>query len=77
MKQSRLGVEFEKIPRNLFADILGMIAELRPPSQPLGISGAALRELMDGLPPLDEDFASEVELERARLGTETGAWPES
>jgi antitoxin (DNA-binding transcriptional repressor) of toxin-antitoxin stability system len=53
------------------------IAELRRPSQPIGISGAALRELMDGLPPLDEVFASEVELERARLGTETGAWPES
>jgi antitoxin (DNA-binding transcriptional repressor) of toxin-antitoxin stability system len=53
------------------------IAELRPPSQPVGISGTALRELMDGLPPLDEDFASEVELERARLGAESGAWPES
>jgi antitoxin (DNA-binding transcriptional repressor) of toxin-antitoxin stability system len=53
------------------------IAELRPPSQPVGISGAALRELMDGLPPLDEDFAREVEAERARLGPETGAWPES
>lgn len=53
------------------------IAEMRPPSQPVGVSGAALRELMDGLPPLDENFASEVELERARLGTETGAWPES
>lgn len=53
------------------------IAELRRPSQPVGISGAALRELMDGLPPLDEGFASEVELERVRLGTETGVWPES
>ena len=53
------------------------IAEMRRPSQPVGVSGAALRELMDGLPPLDEGFASEVELERARLGTEAGAWPES
>lgn len=53
------------------------IAELRPPSQPNGISGAALRELMEGLPPLDEDFAREVQLERARLGAETGVWPES
>lgn len=53
------------------------IAELRRPSQPIGISGAALRELMDGLPPLDDGFADEVEVERARLGSETGAWPES
>ncbi|HTD57402.1 MAG TPA: type II toxin-antitoxin system prevent-host-death family antitoxin [Solirubrobacteraceae bacterium] len=53
------------------------IAEMRRPSQPVGISGTALRELMDSLPPLDEGFASEVEMERARLGIETGAWPES
>lgn len=53
------------------------IAELRRPARPVGLSGAALRELMDGLPPLDEDFASEVEQERARLGTEAGVWPAS
>jgi antitoxin (DNA-binding transcriptional repressor) of toxin-antitoxin stability system len=53
------------------------IAELRRPSQPVGISGAVLRELMDGLPPLDENFASDLQQERARLGTETGVWPES
>lgn len=53
------------------------IAELRRPSQPIGISGTALRELMDGLPPLDEDFAREIETERARFSPETGAWPES
>jgi antitoxin (DNA-binding transcriptional repressor) of toxin-antitoxin stability system len=52
------------------------IAELRP-SQPVGISGAALRALIDGLPPLDADFAREVERERKLLGAETGAWPES
>lgn len=53
------------------------IAELRRPSQPAGLSGVALRELMDSLPTLDDDFASEVERERTRLGAETGAWPES
>ena len=53
------------------------IAELRRPSQPVGVSGAALRELMNGLPPLDADFAREVERERGLLGVETGAWPES
>jgi antitoxin (DNA-binding transcriptional repressor) of toxin-antitoxin stability system len=53
------------------------IAELRRPSQPVGVSGAALRELIDGLPPLDADFAREVERERELLGAETGEWPES
>jgi antitoxin (DNA-binding transcriptional repressor) of toxin-antitoxin stability system len=53
------------------------IGELRRPSQPVGISGAALRELMDGLPPLDENFAREVQAERERFGPESGAWPES
>lgn len=53
------------------------IAELRRPAQPVGISGAALRELMESLPPLDADFAHEVEHARASLGSETGAWPES
>jgi antitoxin (DNA-binding transcriptional repressor) of toxin-antitoxin stability system len=53
------------------------IAELRRPSQPIGISGGALKELIDGLPPLDADFAREVERERKLLGAETGEWPES
>jgi antitoxin (DNA-binding transcriptional repressor) of toxin-antitoxin stability system len=53
------------------------VAELRRPSEPLGISGAALRELVDSLPPLDADFASEIEHERELLGAETGEWPES
>lgn len=53
------------------------VAELRRPSRPKGISGAALKELIDGLPTLDAEFARDVERERARLGTEPGAWPES
>ena len=53
------------------------IAELRPPSRPTGISGAALRELIGGLPPVDADLAREVERERERLGAEPGAWPGS
>jgi len=53
------------------------VAELRRASRPVGISGATLRELLDGLPALDEDFASEVEAERERLGAEAGSWPES
>jgi antitoxin (DNA-binding transcriptional repressor) of toxin-antitoxin stability system len=53
------------------------IAELRRPSQPVGISGAALRELIDSLPPFDADFAREVERERKLFSAETGEWPES
>jgi antitoxin (DNA-binding transcriptional repressor) of toxin-antitoxin stability system len=53
------------------------VAELRRASRPTGISGAALRELLSGLPPLDAQFARDVERERERLGTETGVWPES
>jgi hypothetical protein len=36
-----------------------------------------LRELTDGLPPMDAEFAREVERERERLATETGRWPGS
>jgi prevent-host-death family protein len=53
------------------------VAELRPASEPGGITGRALRELMDSLPPIDADFAPEVERERAQLGFEAGAWPQS
>jgi len=53
------------------------VAELRPPSRPIGISGVALRELIDGLPALDAQFAHEVTRERERLGTEPGKWPAS
>jgi antitoxin (DNA-binding transcriptional repressor) of toxin-antitoxin stability system len=53
------------------------IAELRQPVRPIGISGAALRALVESLPPLDGDFADEVEAERAGLGHEAGSWPQS
>lgn len=53
------------------------IAELRRPSEPVGISGRALRDLLTGLPPLDADFARAVERERELLGVEVGEWPES
>jgi antitoxin (DNA-binding transcriptional repressor) of toxin-antitoxin stability system len=53
------------------------IAELRRPVRPIGISGAGLRTLVESLPRLDEDFAGEVEVERAGLGHEAGAWPQS
>ncbi len=53
------------------------VAELRPPSEPVGISGAGLRDLLVGLPPLDPDFAEEARRERELLGVETGKWPAS
>lgn len=53
------------------------VAELRRPSEPVGISGAALKDLLAGLPPLDSDFADEVRREREQLGVETGEWPAS
>lgn len=53
------------------------VAELRRPSQLVGISGAALKELLDSLPPVDSEFAEEVERERERLGSEAGEWPAS
>jgi antitoxin (DNA-binding transcriptional repressor) of toxin-antitoxin stability system len=53
------------------------IAELRAPSRPVGISGLALRGLLDELPAFDSQFAREAERERKRLGTEPGKWPAS
>ena len=44
------------------------IAELRRPSRPRGLSGAAFKALMERLPALDEDFAREVEEAREALG---------
>jgi antitoxin (DNA-binding transcriptional repressor) of toxin-antitoxin stability system len=51
------------------------IAELRRPSRPRGISAAAFRTLIESLPPLDEDFARDVEDARRGLGPPVGAWP--
>lgn len=53
------------------------VAELRRPSGPVGISGAALKDLLAGLPPLDADFADEVRRDREQWGVETGKWPAS
>jgi antitoxin (DNA-binding transcriptional repressor) of toxin-antitoxin stability system len=51
------------------------IAELRPPSRPRGISGAAFKELMESLPPVDEDFARDVMDARKRIGPPVSKWP--
>lgn len=53
------------------------IAELRRPSRPRGLSGAAFKELMERLPALDEDFARDVEEARKALGPPVNKWPSS
>ena len=51
------------------------IAEMRRPSRPTGLTSAALMELLDSLPTVDEDFASDIEESRASVGSPTGKWP--
>jgi antitoxin (DNA-binding transcriptional repressor) of toxin-antitoxin stability system len=51
------------------------IAELRRPSRPRGLKGAEWDALMARLPPVDEDFARDVEDARRRLGPPMSKWP--
>ena len=51
------------------------IAELRRPSGPRGISGAAFKALVESLPQLDEDFARDVQAARRALGPPKSKWP--
>jgi len=51
------------------------IAELRPPGSRPTITAAQWRELVATLPPVDEDFARDIEQSRAALGPPTSAWP--
>jgi antitoxin (DNA-binding transcriptional repressor) of toxin-antitoxin stability system len=51
------------------------IAELRPASSRPTIAATQWRELMAALPPVDEDFARDVEKGRAVFGPPTSPWP--
>jgi prevent-host-death family protein len=51
------------------------LMRLVPPSSSSGLSVARLRELLAGLPAVDEDFAGDVEAARKSLGAPRGAWP--
>jgi antitoxin (DNA-binding transcriptional repressor) of toxin-antitoxin stability system len=51
------------------------VAELRRPSRPRGITGREFKKLMASLPPVDEDFARDVENARKKLGPPKPAWP--
>jgi antitoxin (DNA-binding transcriptional repressor) of toxin-antitoxin stability system len=53
------------------------VAELRRPSRPRGITGTELGELLASLPPVDEDFARDVQEARRKLGSPESAWPSS
>jgi antitoxin (DNA-binding transcriptional repressor) of toxin-antitoxin stability system len=53
------------------------IAELHPPSRPRGISGRALKDLLGSLPPVDEDFAGDVEAARGEIWSTADNWPAS
>jgi antitoxin (DNA-binding transcriptional repressor) of toxin-antitoxin stability system len=51
------------------------IAELRPAGARHTVTAAQWRELMSTLPPVDDDFAHDVEESRAAFGPPTSAWP--
>ena len=53
------------------------VAELRPPKKARGISGSAWQRFVEGLPPIDEEFARDVELARESLGPPVSKWPAS
>jgi len=53
------------------------VAELRAPSRPRGISGTALRELLAGLPPVDADFARDVQDAQREIWPAADEWPAS
>ncbi len=53
------------------------IAELRRPSRQRGITGDEWDATIALLPPVDKDFARDVQEARRRLGPPVNRWPES
>jgi prevent-host-death family protein len=51
------------------------IAELRPARSRPTITAAQWRELVESAPPIDDDFARDVEAGRAAFGPPSSAWP--
>lgn len=51
------------------------IGELRPPSRPRGISGAAWQRLVRRMSSIDKDFARDVEEARRGIGPPVSKWP--
>jgi prevent-host-death family protein len=53
------------------------IAELKPPSGPRGLKGDAWRKFVENLPPVDEDFARDVEAAQKEIWPALDQWPAS
>jgi antitoxin (DNA-binding transcriptional repressor) of toxin-antitoxin stability system len=53
------------------------VAELRRPSRPRGITGREFKELLASLPPVDEDFARDVEKAAKEIWPPLDKWPAS
>jgi prevent-host-death family protein len=51
------------------------IGELRPPSRPRGLSGEEWKEFVRSLPPVDKDFARDLEEIRRSAGPPVSKWP--
>lgn len=51
------------------------VAQMRPARTRQTVSAPRWRELMDTAPPVDEDFARDVEVGRSDIGPPSGAWP--
>lgn len=51
------------------------VAELHPPSGPRALSGDAWQRFVEKLPPVDKDFARDVEEARKNIGPPVSKWP--
>ena len=51
------------------------VAELHAPSRPRGLSGEAWKQFVRNLPPVDEDFARDLEDIRRSIGPPVSKWP--
>lgn len=51
------------------------IVQMRPAQRGRTVSAARWRELMDTAPPVDPDFARDVEAGRSEIGPPDAAWP--
>jgi antitoxin (DNA-binding transcriptional repressor) of toxin-antitoxin stability system len=51
------------------------VIEMRRPSRPRGITDREFRELMASLPPVDEDFARDLEDIRKGIEPSVSKWP--
>jgi antitoxin (DNA-binding transcriptional repressor) of toxin-antitoxin stability system len=53
------------------------VIEMHPPSRPRGITGREFKELIASLPPVDENFARDVETAQKDIWPPLDQWPAS